>query len=169
MRSAKRRGRRFRCSTPAAKLARSSACAGSLELALAVRQSCWHFRTSEGLAYDSRAAAALDSIRVRGNPLVAVPPRRSRKLRSARWVSQARLASEYPKYTAVLRRLREKAQEDENYRKTFKRVADIERALFGAQDLDAPASDGSIARTSQADSSQATQLGQRLWAPCQAA
>lgn len=82
--------------------------------------------------YDSRAAAALASVTDSGKPLVAVPPGMSKQLKGGRAISQDRLAREYPKYTAVLRRLLENAARDPKYGAAFQRVADVERALFAS-------------------------------------
>jgi hypothetical protein len=82
--------------------------------------------------YDSHAAAALSLIRDGDKPLVAVPPGKSPELRGGPSLSQERLAQEFPKYTAVLRRLLENAQHDEKYGRAFERVADVERSLFAS-------------------------------------
>ncbi|MDQ3740604.1 MAG: hypothetical protein M3389_06630 [Actinomycetota bacterium] len=82
--------------------------------------------------YDSHAAAALQSITQDGKPLVPVPPGKSRQVRGLPTASQDQLAEAYPTYTAVLRRLLENAQKDRRFGKRFRRVADIEKALFAS-------------------------------------
>jgi hypothetical protein len=81
--------------------------------------------------YDSHAAAALQSIRVGGKPLVPIPPGRWQTLTHGSYVSQAELADHYPVYLDALRRLLLNAQQDPRYAREFKTVADVERALFG--------------------------------------
>jgi hypothetical protein len=94
--------------------------------------------------YDSHAAASLRPITEGGKPLIRVPPGMSKKLQGTSPVSQKQLADDYPKYNAVLRRLLENAEQDSKYGKAFRRVADVERALFGASrsDVTAPAGGG---------------------------
>lgn len=82
--------------------------------------------------YDSHAAAALSSIRKGDRPLIAVPPGQSKGLKGTSTASQERLTRDYPKYTAVLRRLLENAKRDQRYARTFKGVADLEQALFSS-------------------------------------
>lgn len=93
--------------------------------------------------YDSRAASALN--RYAAAPMVPVPPGRSKALQGAKAVSPERLVQAYPKYNAALRRLLENAQQDSRYGHYFRRVADVERALFSS---------------SQAENRPATKIGQ---------
>ena len=78
--------------------------------------------------YDSHAAHGLSDLRFSGRPLVPIPPGFAVPGDTA--YSKADFCREFPKYTWIIRYLRDRARVDPALRPHFRRAADIEIAFF---------------------------------------